>query len=216
MGEREPGVDGFEPPMAGEPGDIALPPESGYTPPTISGDGAVPLDGVERIVTTVTKDWEPPNPRATPAIVIRGRTLAAVEEALNRLPEWGEGGGRIRTDRVPVGTSATVTVVAHAGLVLRLPRWADYDSASDAAKAEWDRMMVTLRAHEQRHLDIAMEEANTFAADLVGHEIDDIDDMVTEANRRMNDRQVALDDDTDHGAREGVQYGDVYLDTTIR
>ena len=201
--------------MAGEPGDSALPPYSGFEPPTISGDEAEPMDGVERIVTAVTKDWEPPNPRTTPAIVIRGRTLAAVEEALNRLPEWGEGGGRIRTDRVPVGTSATVTVVAHAGLAFRLPRWADYDDASDAARAEWDRMMVTLRAHEQRHLDIAIEEANTFAADLIGHDIDDIADMVTEANRRMNDRQLQLDNDTDHGAREGVQYGDVYLDTTI-
>src|SRR5690348_2095982 len=106
MGEREPGVEGFEPPMAGEPGDSALPPHSGHEPPTISGDEAVPMDGVERIVTRVTKDWEPPSPRSTPAIVVRGRTLAAVEEALNQLPEWGEGGGMIRTDRVPVGTSA--------------------------------------------------------------------------------------------------------------
>ena len=216
MGEREPGVEGFEPPMAGEPGDSALPPHSGYEPPTISGDEAEPMDSVERIITAVTKDWEPPNPRSTPAIVIRGRTLAAVEEALNRLSEWGEGGGMIRTDRVPVGTSATVTVIAHAGLVLRLPRWADYDSASAAAQAEWDRMMVTLRAHEQRHLDIAIEEADAFAADLAGREISEIAGRVTEANRRMHDRQVQLDNDTDHGAREGVQYGDVYLDTSIR
>ena len=216
MGERVPGVSGFEPPMAGEPADSPAPSDGGFAPPSVAGfDPPEPLDTVQRIITTVTKDWDPPNPRGTPEIVIRGRTLAAAADALNGLPEWGEGGGMLRTDRVPVGTSTSVTVAAHANLVFRLPRWANYDAASAAAKAEWDRMMVRLRAHEQRHLDIAIEEANNLARDLVGHEIDDIPDMVTEANRRMHQRQVDLDNDTDHGARAGVTYGDVILDTSI-
>jgi hypothetical protein len=216
MGERVPGVTGFEPPMAGQPADAAAPPDGGFDAPGVSGfDPPQALDAGDRMITAVTKDWEPPNPRATPEIVVRGRTLAALEEALNRLPEWGEGGGMLRTDRVPVGTSASVTVNAHANLVFRLPRWANYDTASVAARAEWDRMLVRLRAHEQRHLDIAIEEANNLARDLVGLEIGEIAATVTEANRRMHDRQVQLDNDTDHGARAGVTYGDVTLDISI-
>jgi hypothetical protein len=216
MGERVPGVDGFDPPMAGEPADSVAPPDGGFEAPGVSGfDPPQALDTGDRMITRVTKDWEPPNPRSTPEIVVRGRTLAALEEALNRLPEWGEGGGMLRTDRVASGTSASVTVIAHANLVFRMPRWANYDAASAAAKAEWDRMLVRLRAHEQRHLDIAIEEANNLARDLVGLEIREIPTTVTEANRRMHDRQVQLDNDTANGARPGVPYGGVTLDLSI-
>ena len=202
--------------MAGEPADGADGSHGGFAPPSVAGfDPPVALDTLQRMITSVTKDWDPPSPRSTPELVVRGRTLADVFDALNRLPEWGEGGGMLRTDRVSVGTSTSVAVAAHGNLVMRLPRWADYAAASTAAKAEWDRMMVRLRAHEQRHLDIAIEEANNLARDLVGHEIGDIPDMVTEANRRLHDRQEELDHDTDHGAKSGVTYGNVDLDTSI-
>jgi hypothetical protein len=217
MGERIPGVSGLDPAMAGEAGDGVTAGGGGFAPPTVSGlEAPQPLDSLQRIITAVTKDWEPPNPRTTPELVVSGQTLAAVGDALDRLPEWGEGGGMLRTDPVPVGTSTSVTVAARGNLVFRLPRWANYSTASTAAKAEWDRMMVRLRAHEQRHLDIAIEEANNLAGDLVGREISEIAGLVTEANRRLHDRQVELDHDTDHGARPGVPYGDVILDTTIR
>jgi hypothetical protein len=217
MGERIPGVDGFDPPLAGEPADSMAPPTGGpATPPTVSGFAAPDALGtVQRRITAVTKDWVPPNPRSTPAIVVPGRNLAAVEVALNRLREWGEGGGMLRTDRVPIGTTPSVTVSIHANLVFRLPTWSGYASASAAAKAEWDRMAAKLRAHEQRHLDIAIEEAENLAGELIGAEIDEIPTLVTEANRRMHDRQEELDHDTDHGSRAGVTYGDVSLDTSI-
>ena len=35
------------------------------------------------------------------------------------------------------------------------------------------------------------------------------------ANRRMQSRQSDPDNDTDHGAKAGVPYGDVILDTLI-
>jgi predicted secreted Zn-dependent protease len=100
--------------------------------------------------------------------------------------------------------------------VHRLPKWANYDKASKEAKAEWDRMVAKLKIHEDRHLAIAIEEANQLAADLIGHDIGDISDMVTEANRRMAQRQQDMDDASEHGAKEGVPYGDVVLDITIK
>ena len=103
----------------------------------------------------------------------------------------------------------------HAALVYRLPRWANYAKASAKAKAEWDKMFAKLKAHEDRHLEIAIEEANQLAADLIGQDIGDIPAMVTEANRRMAQRQKDMDDASEHGAKEGVPYGDVIVDLNI-
>lgn len=55
------------------------------TPGSI-GSNATPL-AVKRIIASVTKDWEPPNPRTTPAITINGKTLAEAAASLNRLSE---------------------------------------------------------------------------------------------------------------------------------
>lgn len=76
-------------------------------------------------------------------------------------------------------------------------------------------MLAKLRAHEDRHLAIAIEEADRLAGELVGREIGEIADLVTEANRRMQERQDELDADTEHGAKAGVAFGDVSLNTSI-
>jgi Bacterial protein of unknown function (DUF922) len=170
---------------------------------------------VRRIIATVGKDWEPPNPTTTPEITVRGATLADAANELNALPEWGQGGGQLRADPIPAGTSTDIHVNLHGNLVRRLPQWTGYDRASSAARAEWDRMMEKLGAHEDRHMAIAVEEADQLAADLVGREISEIAAMVTAANRRMKRRQDQLDADTEHGAKTGVQYGDVTLDVSI-
>jgi len=214
MSQRIPGVTGTDPTVGGSgtnQGNVL--PHSGMVVPGPLGDDAIPL--ADRIITVVTKDWEPPSPRTTPEIVVGGTTLAQAGAALDRLEEWGQGGGMLRTDPVPVGTSAAVTVHVRANLVFRLPRWTGYNRASTAAKAEWDQMLAKLRIHEQRHMDIAIEEANNLAAALNGKEISDIRQLVTDANNTLHQRQVQLDNDTDHGAKSGVTYGDVTLDTSI-
>ncbi len=171
---------------------------------------------VQRIIATVTKDWDPPAPSNAPEIVAGGATLKDAARALDALSEWGQAGGGLRADPIAAGTSTNLTVHLHGHLVYRLPRWTGYDRASAAAKAEWDRMLGKLRAHEDRHLAIAIEEADRLASDLVGREIGEIADLVTAANRRMRARQDQLDTDTDHGAKAGVPFGDVDLDTSIQ
>jgi predicted secreted Zn-dependent protease len=123
--------------------------------------------------------------------------------------------GSLRADAIPAGTSTNLTVNLHANLRYRLPLWTRYSDASKAAKAEWDKMFAKLKVHEDRHLAIAIEEADNLAQALAGRDIADIAKMVTAANRRMQSRQDDLDTDTDHGAKTGVPYGDVVLDTTI-
>lgn len=184
--------------------------------PGVLGDdpGAIALS-VSRIIASVIKDWDPPNPTSTPEITVTGKTLAEVGAQLDRLPEWGQAGGFLRAESIPAGNSTNLTVTLHANLRYRLPRWTKYSDASSAAQTEWNKMFRKLSDHEDRHLAIAIEEADALAKDLVGHEIADIAKMVTAANRSMQKRQDELDTDTDHGAKAGVPYGDVVLDTTV-
>jgi len=217
-GGRIPGVLGTEPPRPDEAKSGGqLPQDLGFSPPGPLGlhSGSGTALAVTRIVKDVTNDWVPPSPTTTPEIVVRGRTLAEVGNELNRLPEWGQGGGTLRADPAPAGTSPEVTVSLHANLVLRMPRWTRYAEASAAARAEWDQMIAKLRVHEERHVAIAIEEANSLASALIGVEISEIAGMVTDANQTMQARQDELDRDTENGSRPGVPYGDVSLDTSI-
>jgi Bacterial protein of unknown function (DUF922) len=204
---------------AGSGSDAANDILGGGDPPGVLGaNEVIPLDDIQRSIAKVTKDWDPPNPRTTPPIVVGGATLEKAADQLNKLAEWGEGGGSLRTERIPPGNSTNLTVKLHGNLVRRLPTWSGYAKASPAAKAEWDQMVRKLAAHEDRHVAIAIEEAEQLAKDLIGKEISDIAQMVTDANARMQARQDELDDPshTDHGAKPGVPYGDVNLDITIK
>lgn len=195
------------------PGTLGI---DGPSAPNLGGPPVTPLDTTGRTIAKVTKDWDPPNPRSSPPIVVRGATLEEAGKALDKLREWGDGGGQLRPEAIPRGNTTDLTLVLHANLVHRLPQWANYEKASKEAKAEWDRMIAKLKIHEDRHLAIAIEEANRLATDLIGHDIGDIGDMVTEANRRMAQRQEDMDDASEHGAKEGVPYGDVFLDISIK
>jgi hypothetical protein len=215
MGGMKVGVLGFRPPGAGIGADDDDVLGAGDPPGPIGIDDPVPLDGA-RIIANVDKDWDPPKPDGTPEITVRGSTLADVGQELNALDEWGQAGGSIRAEEIPVGTSTNLTIKLHAGLVYRLPTWTQYSKASSAAKAAWDVMFAKLKAHEDRHLAIAIEEANRLAKELIGKDIAVIGPRVTVANRQMFERQKKLDGETDHGARVGVQFGDVILDTSVQ
>jgi hypothetical protein len=214
--QRIPGPDGTDPPFAGSRGCDAAPfPRGGSALPGPGGvDRPIPLD-IRRTVKDVIKDWDAARPKDTKDIPVSGKSLAEVAKALNKLPEWGQGGGALQNDAIPPGNTTEVTVTLHGNLRLRLPKWKEYDKASVAAKAEWDRMIKKLRAHEQRHVDIAVEEAEKLAKALIGCEINEVAQMVTDANKALKGRQDQLDADTESGSKPGVPYGDVELDTSI-
>jgi hypothetical protein len=218
MGNARAGVLGTEAQAHAGPGaNSSLDVFGGGDPPGVLGvDDPIPLD-TARIIALVDKDWVPsPTLNPDPPITARGATLAQAANDLDAQGEWGQGGGILRTDEVPVDTTTNVTVKLHGNFVYRLPTWTGYAAASPAAKAEWDKMIGKLRAHEDRHLAIAMEEGDRLAKELVGKEIGRIPAMVTAANARMNTRQKELDRVTESGSKPGVQYGDVGLDITIK
>ena len=147
---------GTEPGPSFRPGGDPVAPGVGFDSPGPIGRGDAPVPLASRIIAKVTKDWDPPNSRTTPEIVVNGATLAAAARELNTLPEWGQAGGSLRTDAIPGGNSTNLTVNLHGNLVYRLPRWTGYARASTAAKAEWDRMFAKLarsRGPAPRHRD---------------------------------------------------------------
>ncbi len=211
MGNEEDGIrgGGFAPsgPPAGTLGPVSIPRPAGLATPT----------AIVRKVTRVKKDWDVKSPpmRTTPKIKVGGATLADVAKQLDKLAEWGEGGGALRTDRIPAGTSTSVEVQLRGNLVYRMPTWKEYAKRSAGVRAEWDKMIKKLGIHEKRHVEIAIEEGDRLAKDLVGKRIGKIAGMVTAANQRMAKRQQELDKQTLNGSKPKVKYGDVILDTSI-
>jgi hypothetical protein len=206
MGNRVQGVIGTDAvPDTDAPDQLVLPGVTGM-------DAPIPL--VARIIARVHDDWHPPAPDTTPTTSLTADTLEDLGKLLPK-GEWGQGGGSLRSTPIPVGTSTNLTVELHGNLVLRLPEWTNESSASRKAQAEWDRMITKLKEHEQRHVDIAIEEFDKVGPLLVGKDIDQIVATVTAANAAAKKRQDDLDAATDHGAKKGVQYGDVFLDTSI-
>jgi hypothetical protein len=77
-------------------------PGAGYADPRRDGmDGALPM--TDRIIAQVNDDWHPPAPDTSATIVLQGRTLAEVSRELDRLDEWGQGGGSLLNGGVPRG-----------------------------------------------------------------------------------------------------------------
>ena len=220
-GARVPGPLGLQSDTANST-DLPLPgPATGsFMTPGPLGVDFEPEPLADRFVTQVDCDWVPtPQPNTTPIPVI-ATNLADLAAALSKLKEAGEGGGKLRADAVSAGTSAAVTLTLHGNLVNRVVEWNGYASASVAAKTHWDQVLKNLKRHEQRHMDIAIEEGNNLAKLLIGHKIGSkptIVDKVTVANQKMQQRQDDLDSPTesDHGRKKGHAYGDCNIDTSI-
>src|SRR5437868_2975511 len=129
------------------------PATSSFVTPGPLGADLEPEPLADRFVTKVDVDWDPTPQPDTAAISVSGATLADLATNLAQLPEAGKGGGKLRADPIPVGTSAGVTVTLHGNLVNKVVDWTDYPNASAAAKAEWDRVLKNLKRHEQRHME---------------------------------------------------------------
>jgi RHS repeat-associated protein len=71
-----------------------------------------------------------------------------------------KGGFEVTENPFSPTVNATITVY--------LPRWTGYDSATQAERGDWDKMMADLRDHEEGHVDIATQEANKTAKQLAG------------------------------------------------
>lgn len=205
--ERVPGPMGVDPPASAFDAEFT-PPGAGFMAHAEPEEEAVS----RRMITRVVMDWHPPRPRTTPPIFVGGKTLAEASAELGRDKDWCEAGGLITYELVAGQGGDQVTLNLHANLVMRLPSWRFYPGASDAAQAEWDRMLAMLRAHAERHVEIVAELADDLADELFGRSVEDIDRLVDEANEEAEALCASLNRETAFGSRRGVRYGDVFLE----
>jgi predicted secreted Zn-dependent protease len=134
---------------------------------------------------------------------VSGTTLAEVHPQLDPT-EWGRctyhydydyGTTNGRVTRVDITLRMTI----------RLPRWQEgRDEASPEARAEWDRMMAALRAHEERHAEIAREWAPRFKQRMLGVRARNATATYNQVKREADAAQRQYDTDTQHGQTEGV------------
>jgi hypothetical protein len=210
MGGVRAGLLGTDAGLGAGPGDAGDILGGGDPPGTL---GVIAADAMSTAkIEYVTKDWDPDSPKiTTPSMVVSGATIDQVAAVLRNKQEWGEGGGVLKL-AIPRDFASSHTVTLSAILVRRLPQWKQYDSARGPEKAAWNHMFRKLTDHEDRHVEIAVEEAVKLAGALIGQTTVEATRTVAAANRRLQSRQKQLDDETEHGAKAGVKYGDVILD----
>ncbi len=134
---------------------------------------------------------------------VSGTTLAEVHAQLDPA-EWGRCRYHYGYD-YDTTNGRTTRVNITLTLTIRLPRWQEgRDEASPAARAEWDRMMGALRAHEERHAEIAREWAPRFKQRMLGVREGNVASRHSQTLGQVDQRQGQYDTQTTHGQTEGV------------
>jgi Bacterial protein of unknown function (DUF922) len=222
MGGQKIGILGLDDQKKPSDGREKTPFPAGFSDPGPIGeddsDDAEELAGVPT-VTAVNKVWDASARRTTPAIDGHGKTLQELKASLDASQgtHWGEGGGELNLDptgKVKAGENVTLTLRGE--LINRIPNWVERDQATATAKAEWDRFIAKLKAHEECHVDIALKAFEKLAADFIGKKITEVNKMFLDAKKQLKDDQKALDDRTHNGQDMGVPCGDALLNTAIK
>lgn len=176
----------------------------GMTPAIQKEDG----DAVELATPTSTGTVTIEEPVEDPYDV-SGATLQEVFGQLDP-EEWGRCRWNVDYNYETTGgrvTSVNITL----RLTIRMPRWTDgYSGASQAAQAEWQRMITALRGHENHHADIARRWAPIFKDNILGQPGGQAAAKYQQTLNRMEREQRDYDTTSRHGQTEGVS-----LDTTI-
>lgn len=221
-GSKTAGPIGRDPFPSDDPRATGLGGFSSPTPIGVEPSEAIGLAS-GKIVKKVTKDWSDP-PVVTPTFTpeISGKTLKEVLVELQKLTEWGTGGGNLKGMGVDGEITAETedgknyTIALKGEFFMTLPKWTGYDAATPAQKAAWDEMFANLKKHEEEHVAIAYRGAEKLRKDLKG-----LDVML--AAQKVADSQVAgqnAQDDfdsaakTDHGKNDFGNFKKVNLDTT--
>ena len=141
---------------------------------------------------------------------VTGRTLAEVGAQLDP-GEWGRCTYNYTYSFQSTGGRASRVDVTLT-LTIRMPRWtgSGWNNASAEAKAEWNRMIAALRAHEDRHAEIARRWASTFKERMINRPAGDLRTIFDQTWAEVNAEQEQYDEQTQHGRTQGVS-----LDTSI-
>lgn len=220
--DRIPGPIGRTPPAGGTGSGSSFPSGGGSFaqpgPVSADGDDAEQLDDQKRI-TKVVRDWTNPPKIDEQAVDVSGATLAAVKAELDKLTEWGSGGGTMNGLRAePNDDGKGYTVKLSPTFTMSLPDWKEYPQASDAAKKAWDDMIENLRMHELEHVAIARRNFEKLATTLGGKPVAQAAQAVADAETAGQADQDDFDSEakTAHGRNAWQTFPKVVLDTNVK
>ena len=211
-------------PFAADPSPIAATRGLATAGPAgLDTDDAVELDTAKKI-SKVTKDWtDPPAVSTTFTPEISGKTLKDVLAELQKLPEWGTGGGDVsgtgtngEIQAEPSDDGKSYTVALKGKFFITLPKWKEYGQATDAQKKAWDDMIADLKKHEEEHAAIAYRGANKLVKALTGLPATLAAQKVADASAATQSDQDDFDSTakTDHGKKDFGNFKKVVLDTS--
>ena len=132
----------------------------------------------QRKITRVSKDWgDPPTPTVTSTPTVGGTTLKEALAELQKLPEWGTGGGNLSgvgggEIQLTTTDGKSYTAEIHGDFFMTLPAWSGYAKATTAQQQAWDAMIAKLRKHEQEHVNIAYRNAQKLVQSLTNLPVD--------------------------------------------
>lgn len=173
-------------------------------------------------ISKVTKDWSDP-PSVTPTFTpeVSGDSLKAVLAELQKLSEWGTGGGNLKGSGTngeitaePSDDGKGYTVKLMGEFFMTLPKWKEYNKATDPQKKAWDAMIETLKKHEEEHVAIAYRGAQKLVRELTGLVAMLAPQKVADSQTAVQANQDAFDSKTDHGNTDSGSFKKVVLDTS--
>ncbi len=88
-----------------------------------------------------------------------------------------------------------------------MPRWVDHDAAAANLRHEWDRMMKNLWRHERGHAEHGFKAASEIEASHCAGDPHTITDKWAKEDK-------VYDEETNHGARQGVDLPYTFKGTT--
>jgi predicted secreted Zn-dependent protease len=134
---------------------------------------------------------------------VGGTTLAAVAATVSQMQEAAKTEWFPRYVSETTGgliSSVTVTVKTR----VTMPDWSGYATVSQAEKDEWDRFCAALRAHEQGHIQLVLDNLSGIDEQLVGKSASDAAQAWSDALAGLKSASDAYDDSTDHGRNQGT------------
>ncbi len=137
-----------------------------------------------------------------------GMTIKAVFELLNNRKQWGlfHPHYSAKMDYALDGKLSEIAVKA--ALTINMPKWPGYGKGSDAQKATWDDMWAHLLVHEKKHHTKFTDAVKEFLKYINDMELSraEVKELWARKKIEWQAMQDKFDDDTDHGAKQGVVF----------
>jgi predicted secreted Zn-dependent protease len=141
---------------------------------------------------------------------IEATTLQEVADQISQREEAGETTWNPQFTLAFGENGNATNVTVNVPISVTLPNWPGAAKLSRAAKAEWDRAFRVLKAHEERHVQLARNKLKDVAKSLVGKSQSEAETIFADAVAELQTSSDEYDANSDHGRNEGTN-----IDTSI-